>query len=138
MHSSAPPLSGYNQNNYTSRMSSISPPLSAYNPNQTGRMSQLTSLTLSPSSEFPSSLFPNDSEAKFVTNRRRNNVQLMDLNQIQQLKKENEDYLNTSRKAKQYATPTNRRSSVATVQPVFDGMRASMAPTTPSNNYIQF
>ena len=70
----------------------------------------------------------------------------MDLNQIQQLKKENEDYLNTSRKAKQYAgmgasmsaTPTNRRSSVATVQPVFDGMRASMAPTTPSNNYIQF
>ena len=57
----------------------------------------------------------------------------MDLNQIQQLQKDNEDYLNASREAKR-----SRRSSVETALPAFDGMRASMAPTTPSNNYIQF
>ena len=35
------------------------------------------------------------------------------------------------------AMPSNRRSSVATVQPSFDGMRASMSPMTPNNNYMQ-
>ena len=54
----------------------------------------------------------------------------MDLNQIQQLQKENEKYLNASREAKR-----SRRSSVETALPAFDGMRASMAPTTP--NYRQ-
>ena len=56
----------------------------------------------------------------------------MDLNQIQQLKKDNEEYLNSSREAKR-----SRRSSVETVLPTFDGMRASMTPTTPNIRQIR-
>ena len=69
MHTPAPPLSGY----------TTTGDLSAVN-------NWLTPGTPFVAHEFPSALFPTDSDARFVTRRKKNNVPLMDLNQIQQLK----------------------------------------------------
>ena len=72
-----------------STVHSLPAPLSGYN--STGDMgvvnSWLTPGTPYVSHEYPSALFPTDSDSKFVTRRKSNNVPLMDLNQIQQLKK---------------------------------------------------
>ena len=71
------------------RAGPAAPPLSGYN--TTGDLSAVNSW-LTPDTpfvahEFPSALFPTDSDAQFVARRKKNNVPLMDLNQIQQLQK---------------------------------------------------
>ena len=140
MHSVAPPLSGYNQNNYTGRWSSIESSLSGHR-NTTGDMGVANSW-LSPgtpfvSHEYPSALFPTDSDARFVS--RRKTRKFRNPSPIYSSDSSTSQSEIVPSRIKVINAPRNqpRRSSIATVQPSFNGMRASMSPMTPNNNYMQ-
>ena len=118
MHSAAPPLSGYNT---------------------TGDLS-VANRWLSPGTpfvahEYPSALFPTDSDAQFVNQRRGNKKKKY--NPIQSFEDSSNEMRAYLKADSASGAEMRRRSSVATVQPVFDGMRASMSPMTPNNNFMQ-
>ena len=124
MHSSAPHLSGYNTTGDMAVVNRWLTPGTPFVPH-----------------EYPSALFPTDSDARFVTRKKsrkfRNPAPIYSSDSSSSSQSE----IVPSR-IKVINAPRNqpRRSSVATVQTAFDGMRASMSPmtpTTPSNNFMQ-
>ena len=122
MHSAAPPLSGYNT---------------------TGDLS-VANRWLSPGTpfvahEYPSALFPTESDAQFVSQRRA--TKKTKFNPQQSFEDSSNEMRAFMKADTASAGNRRRRSSVETVRPAFGGMRTSFlptTPTTPSNNYIQF
>ena len=122
MHTPAPSLSGYN--NTTDDMGVVN--------------SWLTPGTPFVPHEYPSALFTTDSDARFVS--RRKTRKFRNPSPIYSSDSSSSQSEIVPSRIKVMNAPRNqpRRSSVATVQPAFDGMRASMSPMTPNNNYMQF
>ena len=122
VHSSPPPLSGYNTTgdlSYANNMLSFSSPFVAH--------------------EYPSALFSTDSDAQYVAQRRA--TKKTKFNPQQSFEDSSNEMRAFMKADTASAGNMRRRSSVETVRPAFGGMRPSFlptTPTTPSNNYIQF
>ena len=89
--------------------------------------------------EYPSPLFPAESDAQFVSQRRA--TKKTKFNPQQSFEDSSNEMRAFMKADTASAGNMRRRSSVETVRPAFGGMRTSFlptTPTTPSNNYIQF